>query len=157
ALLALFVRMRVKESEVWEKTRSKTWGQLGSAITANWKLFLYIAFFMMTMNFASHGTQDMFPTFLQRQWNFSVGQRKGVTAVSMVGAIIGGTLCGWFSDQWGRRRVVIAALLAATAVVPLWAFAPSLALLVLGAFLIQFFVQGAWGVIPAHLAELSPD
>jgi SHS family lactate transporter-like MFS transporter len=157
ALLALFVRMRVKESEVWERKRSASWGELGREIAANWKMFLYIAVFMMTMNFASHGTQDMFPTFLQRQWHFGVGQRAGVTAVSMVGAIIGGTLCGWFSDRWGRRRVVIIALLAATAVVPLWAFAPSLALLFLGAFGIQFFVQGAWGVIPAHLSELSPD
>jgi MFS transporter, SHS family, lactate transporter len=157
ALLALFVRMHVKESEVWERTRSRSWGHLGSAIAANWKMFLYIAFFMMTMNFASHGTQDMFPTFLRRQWHFDVGQRSAVTAVSMIGAIIGGTLCGWFSDRWGRRRVVIIALLCATAVVPLWAFAPTLGLLFLGAFLIQFFVQGAWGVIPAHLAELSPD
>jgi SHS family lactate transporter-like MFS transporter len=157
ALLALFVRLRVKESEVWEKTRSQSWGQLGSAITANWKMFLYIAGFMMTMNFASHGTQDMFPTFLQRHWHFGVGQRAGVTAVSMVGAIIGGTLCGWFSDRFGRRRVVICALLGATAVIPLWAFAPALALLYVGAFAIQFFVQGAWGVIPAHLAELSPN
>jgi SHS family lactate transporter-like MFS transporter len=157
ALLALFVRMRVKESEVWEKNRSKSWGQLGSAIMANWKMFLYIALFMMTMNFASHGTQDMFPFFLQRQWHFGVGQRAGVTAVSMVGAIIGGTLCGWYSDRWGRRRTIVAAMIGAIAVVPLWAFAPSMALLFVGAFAMQFFVQGAWGVIPAHLAELSPN
>jgi len=157
ALLALFVRMRVKESEVWERTRSESWRHLGAAILANWRMFVYIALFMMTMNFASHGTQDMFPTFLQRQWHFGVGQRSAVTAVSMVGAIIGGTLCGWFSDRWGRRRTIISAMIGAIAVVPLWAFAPSLALLFAGAFTIQFFVQGAWGVIPAHLAELSPD
>jgi SHS family lactate transporter-like MFS transporter len=75
----------------------------------------------------------------------------------MVGAILGGTLCGLFSDWWGRRRAMIVALLAAVAVVPLWAFAPSIALLWTGAFLMQFFVQGAWGVVPAHLSELSPD
>jgi SHS family lactate transporter-like MFS transporter len=75
----------------------------------------------------------------------------------MVGAILGGTLFGWFSDWWGRRRMMITALLAAVLVVPLWAFAHSLALLVAGAFLMQFLVQGAWGVIPAHLSELSPD
>ena len=157
ALLALFVRMRVKESEVWQKTRSESWGQLGTAIAANWKMFLYIAVFMMTMNFASHGTQDMYPTFLQRQWHFGVGARAGVTAVSMVGAIIGGTLCGWFSDRWGRRRTIVTALVTAVLVAPLWAFAPSLWMLVVGAFAIQFLVQGAWGVIPAHLSELSPD
>ena len=75
----------------------------------------------------------------------------------MIGAIIGGTLVGWISDKVGRRRAMIGALLLATLVVPLWAFAPSVPLLVLGAFLMQFLVQGAWGVVPAHLAELSPD
>jgi len=74
-----------------------------------------------------------------------------------LGAILGGTLCGWVSDRWGRRRVITGALLGALAVVPVWAFAPSVPLLVLGAFMMQFVVQGAWGVIPAHLAELSPD
>jgi SHS family lactate transporter-like MFS transporter len=157
ALLAIFVRMRVKESEVWEKTRHESWGQLFTTIAANGKMFLYMAVFMMTMNFASHGTQDMYPTFLQRHWHFNVAQRSGVTAISMVGAVIGGTLCGWFSDRFGRRRIIVTALLAAVLVVPLWAFAPSMALLVCGAFVIQFLVQGAWGVIPAHLSELSPD
>jgi SHS family lactate transporter-like MFS transporter len=80
-----------------------------------------------------------------------------MTAISAVGAIIGGTLFGLFSDRSGRRRAIITALLAAVLVIPIWAFAPSMALLVIGAFLMQFMVQGAWGVIPAHLAELSPD
>jgi SHS family lactate transporter-like MFS transporter len=157
ALLALFVRVRVKESEVWKKTRPETWGRLGRDILSHWKLFLYIAFLMMAMNFASHGTQDMYPTFLERQWHFGVTGRSTVTACSMVGAILGGTLFGWISDHWGRRRSMVTALLLATLVVPLWAFAPSVPLLVAGAFLMQFLVQGAWGVIPAHLSELSPD
>jgi SHS family lactate transporter-like MFS transporter len=112
---------------------------------------------MMMMNFASHGTQDMFPTFLQRQWGMKPTQRAAITAISMVGAICGGTLTGFLSDRFGRRRAMVAALVCAIAVVPLWAFAPSLAWLVVGAFLIQFMVQGAWGIIPAHLSELSPD
>jgi MFS transporter, SHS family, lactate transporter len=157
ALLALFVRMRVQESEVWEKTRHANWGDLGRSIAANWKVFLYIVLFMTGMNLASHGTQDMYPLFLERQWGFGVPARAGVTACSMIGAIIGGTLVGWISDRVGRRRAMMSALLLATAVVPLWAFAPSLPLLVLGAFLLQFLVQGAWGVVPAHLTELSPD
>jgi SHS family lactate transporter-like MFS transporter len=157
ALLAVFVRARVKESEVWEKTRHATWAHLWAAIARNWKTFLYIALLMMAMNLASHGTQDMYPTFLKRQWGFGVGHVAGVSAVSMLGAILGGTLCGWVSDRWGRRRVITGALVGALAVVPLWAFAPSMPLLVLGAFMMQFLVQGAWGVIPAHLAELSPD
>ncbi len=157
ALLAIFVRFRVKESEVWEKTRHKTWGELGRSIAGNWKLFLYIALLMAGMNFASHGTQDMYPTFLERQWGMTAQRRAALTAFSMLGAISGGTLIGLFSDWWGRRRAMIWSLLAAVLLIPLWAFAPSLALLWAGAFLMQFMVQGAWGVVPAHLSELSPD
>ena len=157
ALLALFVRFKVKESEVWKKTRHDSWGQLGRSIASHWKLFIYLTLLMMMMNFVSHGTQDMYPTFLERQWGFGPRQRISITAISMVGAILGGVLFGFISDRWGRRKSMITALLCAVAVVPLWAFAPSLALLVVGAFLLQFMVQGAWGIIPAHLSELSPD
>jgi len=157
ALLALFVRFHVKESEVWKKTRTKNWGELGKAITSNWKLFAYLTLLMMMMNFTSHGTQDMYPTFLQRHWGLSPTRRAAVTAVSMVGAIMGGLVFGYLSDRLGRRRAMIAALVGAIVMIPLWAYAPSVALLVVGAFLMQFMVQGAWGVIPAHLTELSPD
>lgn len=157
ALLALFVRFKVKESEVWKKTRHDSWGQLVRSIASHWKLFIYLTLLMMMMNFVSHGTQDMYPTFLERQWGFGPRQRISITAISMVGAILGGVLFGFISDRWGRRKSMITALLCAVAIVPLWAFAPSLALLVVGAFLLQFMVQGAWGIIPAHLSELSPD
>ncbi len=157
ALLALFVRFRVRESEVWQKTRHESWSHLGRALVSHWKLFLYLAFFMMAMNLVAHGSQDMYPTFLERQWGFGVKMRSTITAISMVGAIIGGTLCGLMSDRIGRRRAIIIALAGALVMLPLWAFAPSAPLLMLGAFLMQFMVQGAWGVIPAHLAELSPD
>ena len=157
ALLGLFVRFKVKESEVWQKTRQSSWGNLGREIVSHWKLFLYLMFLMMMMNFASHGTQDMFPTFLQRFWHMKPPQRAVITAISMVGAIIGGTLVGSLSDRFGRRRAMITSLICAIAVVPLWAYAPSVTLLIVGAFLIQFMVQGAWGIIPAHLSELSPD
>ena len=157
ALLALFVRFRVKESEVWHRTRHKTWGHLFSGILSHWKVFVFMVFFMTTMNFVSHGTQDMYPTFLERQWHFLPKERAAMTAVASFGAIIGGTLFGLFSDRSGRRRAMITALMAALVVIPVWAFAPSMRLLVVGAFLMQFMVQGAWGVIPAHLAELSPD
>lgn len=157
ALLALFVRFKVKESEVWKKTRHENWGQLGRSIVSHWKLFVYLTLLLMMMNFVSHGTQDMYPTFLERQWGFSPRQRISVTAISMVGAIIGGILFGHLSDRFGRRKSMIIALVCAIAIVPLWAFAPSLTLLIVGAFLLQFMVQGAWGIIPAHLSELSPD
>jgi len=157
ALLALFVRFRVKESEVWKKTRHKDWGQLGRGIASHWKLFVYITLLMMMMNFVSHGTQDLYPTFLEKYWGFGPRQRISINAFSAIGAIAGGVVFGLISDRIGRRRSMISALVLAIAVIPLWAFAPSLALLVSGAFLMQFMVQGAWGIIPAHLSELSPD
>ncbi len=157
ALLAIYVRLHVKESEVWEKTKKESWSALGRAIASHWKLFLYLTVLLMAMNLTSHGTQDMYPTFLQRQWGFSPSTRAVITAISMVGAIIGGIVFGFLSDRFGRRRAMIAALVFAIVLTPLWAFAPSMPLLILGAFLIQFMVQGAWGIIPAHLAELSPD
>ena len=157
ALLALFVRFRVKESEVWKRTRHESWGQLGRAIASHWKLFLFLLIMLTMMNFVSHGTQDMYPTFLERYWSFGPTQRLTVTAISMIGAITGGILFGLWSDRIGRRRSMIIALVCAIAVVPLWAFAPSLTLLIVGAFLMQFMVQGAWGIIPAHLSELSPN
>ena len=157
ALLSLFVMLRVKESEVWKEHKHESWGELGKAIRSHWKLFVYMAILMMTMNFTSHGTQDMYPTFLQRQWHFSPRERSAMTAFSMIGATLGGMLMGYLSDRWGRRRLMITSLLLAILVIPLWVFAPSVALLAVGAFMMQFFTQGAWGVIPAHLAELSPN
>ncbi len=157
ALLAIFVRMRVKESEVWEKTRTADWGQLRRSILSNWKLFFYLMLLMTFMNFTSHGTQDLYPTFLQRYWNFDASKRSIISAIASVGAICGGTFFGWYSDVRGRRRAIVTALLLAIAMIPLWALSPNTALLVAGAFLMQFMVQGAWGVIPAHLSELSPD
>jgi SHS family lactate transporter-like MFS transporter len=157
ALLTLYVRFGVKESEVWERTKHATWGELGRGIASHWKLLLYLVALMAMMNFASHGTQDMYPTFLERDWGFSPQKRAVVTAIANVGAIAGGVLFGLLSDRWGRRRSMILAFAFAVLVIPLWAFAPTLALLVVGAFLMQFMVQGAWGVIPAHITELSPD
>ena len=157
ALLAIYVRLQVKESEVWKKTRHENWGQLGRGIASHWKLFIYLVLLMMMMNFVSHGTQDMYPTLLKRQWGFSPQKVAAVTAFSMIGAIAGGIVFGLLSDRFGRRRAMIAALICALAVIPLWAFSPSLSLLVAGGFLMQFMVQGAWGVIPAHLSELAPD
>ena len=157
ALLGLFVRFKVKESEVWQKTRQTSWSNLGREICSHWKLFLYLTLLMMMMNFTSHGTQDMFPTFLKRYWGRSPTQVAAITAISMVGAILGGTLVGFLSDRFGRRRAMTTALFCAILCVPMWAYAPSLTVLVVGGFLIQFMVQGAWGIIPAHLSELSPD
>src|SRR5437899_3055269 len=157
ALLAIYVRLHVKESEVWKKTKHESWGQLGRGIASHWKLFIYLVLLMMMMNFVSHGTQDLYPTLLKRAWNFSPRKVAAVTAFTMVGAISGGILFGLLSDRVGRRRSMIIALFCAILILPLWALSPALMLLLAGGFVMQFMVQGAWGIIPAHLTELSPD
>jgi SHS family lactate transporter-like MFS transporter len=157
ALLALFVRVKVKESEAWERSRTADWSQLWRSIFSHWKLFLYIALLMTFMNFTSHGTQDMYPTFLQRYFHFDAPKRSIISAVGSTGAIFGGVLFGFLSDRIGRRRAIVLALVLAVMMIPLWAFSPTTALIVAGAFAMQFMVQGAWGVIPAHLSELAPD
>ena len=157
ALLAIFVRLRVEESEVWRRTRHADWGSLGKSIVSHWKLFIYLTVLMAGMNLASHGTQDMYPTFLQRDWGFTPQRRAMLVAFSMVGAIAGGLTFGHISDRIGRRKAIVIALGLAITVIPLWAFSPALAGLIAGAFAMQFMVQGAWGVIPAHINELSPD
>ena len=156
ALLALFIRMRVQESEVWKKTRHETWGALTRGIVAHWRLFLYLVLLMALMNMVSHGTQDLYPTFLQVERHFNTQVTAIISVISMVGAIVGGVLVGLYSDRSGRRRAMVIATVLAIFLIPLWISAPSIALISLGAFLIQFMVQGAWGVIPAHITELSP-
>jgi SHS family lactate transporter-like MFS transporter len=157
ALLAIFVQVRVKESEVWKAARTESWLHLGRAVAGQSRLFVYLVLLMTAMNFCSHGTQDMYPTFLQRQWEYGPSERAILSAISMVGAVAGGVLFGLISDRFGRRRAMLVALLGALLLIPLWAFSPTRALLALGGFGMQFMVQGAWGVIPAHLTELSPD
>jgi SHS family lactate transporter-like MFS transporter len=157
--LVLYIVFFVKESQVWQHSaaRRMSWSQQHREILSHWRLFLYLLAFMTMMLFSSHGTQDMYPTFLERQWHLTPERRAVVTAISGIGAILGGLAFGWFSDHAGRRRAIITAFLFAALLIPLWAYAPNQALLIVGAFLMQFMVQGAWGVIPAHLAELSPD
>jgi SHS family lactate transporter-like MFS transporter len=99
----------------------------------------------------------MYPTYLESEHHLRPTEQAIVTAISMVGAIIGGIVVGLLSDRIGRRKAIVIALLLAIAVIPLWAFSPGRGLLILGAFLMQFMVQGAWGVIPAHLSELAPN
>ena len=155
AAFTLLICARVEESEAWRQTRAD-WSSYRGAIFSNWRLFLYLVLLMSMMNCISHGTQDMYPTFLQRQLHYNVNVTSLVTAISMLGAILGGLVIGYASDRLGRRRSMIVAAVGALCVIPLWVFAPGRALVMCGAFLMQFMVQGAWGVIPAHINELSP-
>ena len=155
ALLSLFIRSKVKEPEAWQENRTD-WTSYRRSIFQHWPRFLYLVLLMAMMNFISHGTQDMYPTFLMRQRLFSPERTADITMMSMVGAILGGLAFGYLSDRAGRRKAMNIAVVCALAMVPLWVAAPTTALIVLGVFLMQFFVQGAWGVVPAHINELSP-
>jgi len=159
ALLSLFIRAKVKESEAWKAAAAKTheWKSYFRDVLDNWKRFLYLVVLIAMMIFISHGTQDLYPTFLQQQRGFSPKLTSIITVISMMGAIAGGIIVGLYSDHRGRRRAMVTSVLLAILMIPLWIFAPAAAWIAVGAFLMQFMVQGAWGVIPAHLNELSPD
>ena len=157
ALLALFIRTRVKESEIWERTHPKEWSQLRHAIRSNLRVFLYLVVFLTFMGFCGHGTQDMYPTFLKTQRGFSAQAAALMTMIANLGALVGGVLVAVTSDRIGRRRSIAGGLGLAVVVIPLWVFSPGTAMLAAGAFFIQFGVHGAWGVVPAHISELVPD
>jgi MFS transporter, SHS family, lactate transporter len=157
ALLAIFVRLYVKESEVWQKNKADSWHNLARGLIVHWPIFLYLVALMTMMNLSSHGTQDFYPTFLQRYRGFGVAEKSNLAAISMIGAIIGGIVFGRLSDRIGRRNAIMLAFVGALAAIPMWALPSGIAKLAAGAFLLQFMVQGAWGVIPAHISELSPD
>jgi MFS transporter, SHS family, lactate transporter len=156
ALLTLFIRSKVKETAAWKATRTRDWKEYGNAVKKHWKLFLYLVLLMSAMNLISHGTQDLYPTFLQQQRHFDPHKTAVITMVSMVGAILGGLLFGHLSDLYGRKKMMALAVFLAIVLIPLWLLANGSFLIALGAFGMQFMVQGAWGIIPAHINELSP-
>jgi SHS family lactate transporter-like MFS transporter len=156
ALLTLFIRAKVRETEAWHRSRTD-WRSYWRAVVRHWRLFFYLVLLMTIMNLISHGTQDLYPTFLQQQRHFSPGVTAMIIMISMVGAICGGLTFGHYSDRRGRRRAMVTAVVLALGLAPAWVLAPNVPLIVVAAFLMQFMVQGAWGVVPVHLNELSPD
>ena len=158
ALLVVYIRMFVEESPVWKKgEHAKAKLSFLAAMRGHWKLAAYVIVLMTAFNFLSHGTQDLYPQFLRTTHHFDNGMVSLLTIVGNVGAIVGGIAFGAWSERLGRRKAIIFAALLALPVLPLWAFAQTPILLGLGAFLMQVAVQGAWGVVPTHLNELSPD
>jgi SHS family lactate transporter-like MFS transporter len=159
AFLVIYIRSRVPESPVWLRDRTKTPSKLNLSrlFKEHGVLFIYAALLMTAFNYMSHGTQDLYATYLQQQRNFSPDQTSQITIIYAVGAICGGTVIGFLSQHWGRRRSIILAAACGIILIPLWIFSPNTALLIIGGFLIQFMVQGAWGVVPVHLNELSPS
>ena len=157
ALLVLFIRRNVKESPAWNRMRERPRESLGAVLGKRWPLFIYVVVLMTAFNLFSHGTQDLYPTFLQVQHGLTTHTVSIIAIIGNVGAITGGLLFGTLSQRIGRRRAIVFGALISLPLIPLWAFSATPVLLGVGAFLMQVAVQGAWGVVPVHLNELSPD
>ena len=157
ALLALYIRSKVKESEAWKQHRASSFREIVMTTLGHWKMFAYLVLMMTLFMFLSHGTQDLYPHFLKSVHALSAAHISYVAIIYNIGAVLGAILFGHLSEHLGRRRSIIAALFLSLTVIPAWAFGQSIATLVVGAFLMQVGVQGAWGIVPAHLNELSPD
>jgi SHS family lactate transporter-like MFS transporter len=158
ALLVIYVWKAVPESQVWLEGKQQKLAEVSiwASIAKQPGLYIYAIVLMAAFNFMSHGSQDLYPTFLQKQREFGVGTVTLLAIIANIGAIVGGIFFGALSQHFGRRRSIALAACIGILMIPLWVFAPNVALLALGAFLLQVFVQGAWGVVPVHLNELSP-
>ena len=159
ALVALWVRTRVEESEVWEKSvkLNRTPAYQVFRDPAVLKRFVYLVALMTAFNWMSHGTQDIYPTFVKKGLGLSPDTSIAIAVVYNIGAIIGGALLGAFSERLGRRRTIMIAAAGGLVVVPFFVLSTAVGWLMLSSFLMQMCVQGAWGVVPAHLTEMSPD
>ncbi len=153
--LILYIQLCVTEAPGWQVARVKA-ASTFTVLRDHWKLAIYGIVLMTAFTFFSHGTQDVYPVFLQKQHGFDHATVSTIAVVYNIGAILGGILFGSLSQRLGRRRTIITAALLALPVTALWAFSASAVILGIGAFVMQFFVQGAWGVVPAQLNELSP-
>ena len=164
ALLAFYMQFKVAESPVWLASREKRLSSGAKKESAfDWKslraylpTFLFLVLLMTAFTSFSHGTQDLYPTFLEKDHRLDPGRVGLIVVIGSLGALLGGICCGAASERFGRKRMIILASLCALPVIPLWVWSHSVVSLALGGFLMQFAVQGAWGVVPAHLNELSP-
>lgn len=166
ALISLIIRYRVKESEVWEAaqdrmrlTKTRIRDVLGNPAIV--RRFVYLVLLMTAFNWMSHGTQDVYPTFLTATTDHGAGlsslTARWIVVIYNIGAIIGGLAFGTLSQRFSRRYTIVFCAALGLPIVPLFAYSRTAAMLCLGSFLMQVLVQGAWGVIPAHLTEMSPD
>ncbi|HWW23650.1 MAG TPA: MFS transporter [Edaphobacter sp.] len=164
ALLALYMQFKVAESPVWLAARERRLsGGAKKESAFDWQsfkaylpTFLFLVLLMTAFTSFSHGTQDLYPTFLEKDHLLDPGRVGLIVVIGSLGALLGGITCGTASERFGRKRVIILAALCALPIIPLWVLSPSVLGLAVGGFLMQFAVQGAWGVVPAHLNELSP-
>ena len=161
ALLVLYIRRAVPESPAWIEAKarpaSREAGATLAVIRSHWKIALFAIVLMAGFNLLSHGTQDFYPNFLRIEHGFSAGLTGLIGTVAAFGAIFGGIFAGTMSQKFGRRRTICFLALLMIPVIPFWVFLFHAPLyLAVSVFVLQFCVQGAWGVVPAHLNELSP-
>jgi len=157
ALLALYVRTHVPESEAWRQHRVPTMAAIVETTGKHWKLFAYLVLLMTLFMFLSHGTQDLYPDFLKHEHSVAPNRVAYIAILYNIGAVVGAILFGHLSEKLGRRYSILAALALSLAMIPMWAFGGTLVILAIGAFVMQMGVQGAWGIVPAHLNEVAPD
>jgi SHS family lactate transporter-like MFS transporter len=158
AFLVIYIRTKVDESPAWLQGRASREAErhAGKDVATYFWRFAFLVLLMFGFNSFSHGTQDLYPTFLARNHLFDPPTVRTVSMIGSIGALLGGICFGTWSERIGRRRAIAIAALLAIPMIPLWAYSHTVAMLAVGGFLMQFMVQGAWGVIPAHLNELSP-
>jgi len=158
AFLIIYIRSKVEESPAWLQGRiaRDAESRLGKDIMTYVGTFLFLVVLMFSFNSFSHGTQDLYPTFLQKDHHFTPQTVGLIAIIANIGALLGGIFFGTWSEKIGRRKAIVIAALLAIPVTRLWAYSHTVPMLALGGFLMQFMIQGAWGVIPAHLNELSP-
>jgi SHS family lactate transporter-like MFS transporter len=159
ALLVLYIRIHVEESPAWlagSAPQRASPAAIWSAVRSHFPTLCYLVLLMACFNAFSHGSQDMYPTFLQEQHGYSTGLTATLTTVMNLGALAGGICFGTLSERLGRKRAIMLAAALAIPMIPFWAHSQTPLLLAIGGFLMQFMVQGAWGIVPAHLNELSP-
>jgi MFS transporter, SHS family, lactate transporter len=157
ALLALYIRTKVPESEAWKQHHAASTRQILRVVAGDWKRFAYLVGLMTFMMFLSHGTQDLYPDFLKEVHKISAAMVANIAMIYNLGAVVGAIIFGHISQVAGRRKGMIVALSLSLLMIPLWAFGGGLPVIIIAAFLMQVGVQGAWGVIPVHLNELSAD
>jgi MFS transporter, SHS family, lactate transporter len=159
ALLVLYIRYGVHESPAWLEgtaTRRASAASVFAAVKNYWPTLLYLVVLMACFNAFSHGSQDLYPTFLQKQHGYDTHVTSAIAFVMNLGALFGGMFFGALSERLGRKNAIMLAALLALPMIPLWAWSHTAVMLAIGGFLMQFMVQGAWGIVPAHLNELSP-
>jgi MFS transporter, SHS family, lactate transporter len=158
AFLVIYIRTKVDESPAWiqGQVSRKVEGKFGRDILTYLGTFVFLVVLMFAFNSFSHGSQDLYPTFLQKDHKFTPQTVGLIAIIANLGALLGGIVFGTWSERIGRRKAIVIAALLSIPLIPLWAYSRTVPMLALGGFLMQFMVQGAWGVIPAHLNELSP-